>query len=112
MEIGRDWDATWKNQWPQEHDVPGFKTTMLDFFARCHELHVEVMRSIALVMLKDEHWFDSKIQEQYHNLRLLSYPSIPRELLLAEGTSRAGAHSGAFAADILCHANTCQITAP
>jgi len=32
MEIGRDWDKTWRNHWPQESDVPGFKQTMLDFF--------------------------------------------------------------------------------
>jgi hypothetical protein len=32
MEIGRDWDATWRNKWPQEADVPGFKQTMLNFF--------------------------------------------------------------------------------
>ena len=38
MEIGRDWDKTWKNHWPQESDAPGFKHTILDFFqvrARC-----------------------------------------------------------------------------
>ena len=32
MEIGRDWDRTWKNMWPRESDVPRFKHTMLDFF--------------------------------------------------------------------------------
>lgn len=32
MEIGRDWDADWKNQWPTEADVPGFKQSMLDFY--------------------------------------------------------------------------------
>lgn len=32
MEIGRDWDKTWKNRWPQEQDAPGFKQTMLQFF--------------------------------------------------------------------------------
>lgn len=32
MEIGRDWDADWRNRWPQETDVPLFKRTMLDFF--------------------------------------------------------------------------------
>lgn len=32
MEIGRDWDATWKNQWPREEECPGFKNTMLSFF--------------------------------------------------------------------------------
>lgn len=36
MEIGRDWDSVWKNQWPQETDVPGFKSFILDFFQVCH----------------------------------------------------------------------------
>jgi hypothetical protein len=32
MEIGRDWDKTWRNHWPRESDVLGFKQTMLDFY--------------------------------------------------------------------------------
>jgi isopenicillin N synthase-like dioxygenase len=32
MEIGREWDSEWKNQWPQERDAPLFKRTMLDFY--------------------------------------------------------------------------------
>ncbi|PSR73380.1 hypothetical protein PHLCEN_2v10672 [Hermanssonia centrifuga] len=47
MEIGRDWDETWKNQWPQESDAPRFKQTMLEFYQTCHDLHVHPM-SIAL----------------------------------------------------------------
>jgi hypothetical protein len=35
MEIGRDWDTTWKNKWPQESDAPKFKQTMLQFFQVC-----------------------------------------------------------------------------
>jgi isopenicillin N synthase-like dioxygenase len=35
MEIGREWDTTWRNHWPQESDVPGFKQAMLDFFQVC-----------------------------------------------------------------------------
>lgn len=35
MEIGRDWDATWKNQWPREEECPDFKNTMLTFFQVC-----------------------------------------------------------------------------
>ena len=35
MEIGREWDTTWRNYWPQENDVPGFRQTMLDFFQVC-----------------------------------------------------------------------------
>lgn len=93
MEIGRDWDKTWKNQWPQETQAPQFKSTMLDFFQTCHELHVLVMRSIALGLDLEEGYFDNRIHEQFHNLRLLSYPSIKTNLLKQEGTARAGAHS-------------------
>lgn len=109
MEIGRDWDKTWKNQWPKEELVPGFKQTFLSFFKTCHELHAEVMRSIAIGLHLEETYFDDKIQEQvgasdptwpiaqrplqYHNLRLLSYPPIRTDLLKKDGQARAGAHS-------------------
>jgi len=92
MEIGRDWDKTWRNHWPQESDAPGFRQTMMDFFKTCHETHSIVMRAIALGLDLDEMFFEDKINEQYHNLRLLSYPSI-KTSLLKQGQSRAGAHS-------------------
>ncbi|KAG6842028.1 hypothetical protein C0991_003554 [Blastosporella zonata] len=95
MEIGRDWDAQWKNQWPQESDAPKFKSTMLDFYQTCHDLHVYVMRSIALGLDLEEGFFDNKIDEQCHNLRLLSYPPIKTALLQNDGQARAGSHSGA-----------------
>jgi len=93
MEIGRDWDSVWKNQWPRESDLPQFKQTMLDFFKKCHDLHVEVLRSIAVGLDLEENFFDKKVDQQCHNMRLLSYPSIKRELLESEGQARAGSHS-------------------
>ncbi|KAF8076621.1 hypothetical protein FPV67DRAFT_1405984 [Lyophyllum atratum] len=99
MEIGRDWDAEWKNQWPQESDAPQFKRTMLDFYQTCHDLHVSVMRSIALGLDLEESFFDSKVNEQCHNLRLLSYPPVKTSLLQGDGQARAGAHSDRKPAD-------------
>ncbi|KAI6035058.1 hypothetical protein F5J12DRAFT_790770 [Pisolithus orientalis] len=93
MEIGRDWDPVWKNKWPKEIDVPGFKDTMLQFFRTCHELHTVVMRSVALGLDLPEDFFEDKINQQSHNLRLLSYPPMPARLLTREGQARAGAHS-------------------
>jgi isopenicillin N synthase-like dioxygenase len=55
------------------------------------------MRSIALGLDLNEHFFDKKIDEKCHNLRLLSYPPIKRSLLVNDGQARAGAHSGAHA---------------
>jgi len=93
MEIGRDWDKTWKNRWPQGGAVPDFRETMLHFFQTCHDLHTVVMRAIAIGLDLDEMYFEDKINEQYHNLRLLNYPPIRRQLLQQEGQARAGAHS-------------------
>jgi isopenicillin N synthase-like dioxygenase len=52
------------------------------------------MRSIALGLDLGEQFFDDKINEQCHNLRLLSYPPIKSSLLEKDGQARAGAHSG------------------
>lgn len=52
------------------------------------------MRSIALGLDLEETFFEDKIHEQYHNLRLLSYPAVETEILKGEGQGRAGAHSG------------------
>ncbi|KAI0729449.1 Clavaminate synthase-like protein [Fomitopsis betulina] len=93
MEIGRDWDTTWKNRWPEEGAVPDFRETMLQLFQSCHELHTLVMRAIALGLDLEETFFDDKINEQYYNMRLLNYPPVKRHLLEKEGQSRAGAHS-------------------
>jgi isopenicillin N synthase-like dioxygenase len=32
MEIGREWDSEWRNMWPEEDRVLGFRRTMLDFY--------------------------------------------------------------------------------
>ncbi|KAF8517875.1 hypothetical protein JB92DRAFT_2904814 [Gautieria morchelliformis] len=93
MEIGRDWDVTWKNKWPQESDAPGFKDTAKALFQTCHELHTSVMSSVALGLGIGERFFENQINEQYHNLRLLSYPPIKSSVLKQEGQARAGAHS-------------------
>lgn len=54
------------------------------------------MRSIAVGLSLDEMYFENKIDEQSHNLRLLSYPPIRASLLRGDGQARAGAHSGSL----------------
>src|SRR6267154_1218458 len=55
LEIGRDWDKTWRNHWPQESDAPGFKQTMLDFYqvrtgSKMRYIHVMLTIIIRLAM--------------------------------------------------------------
>jgi len=54
------------------------------------------MRAIALGLDLDEMFFEDKVNEQYHNLRLLSYPAIKTSLLKEGRRARVGAHSGVF----------------
>jgi isopenicillin N synthase-like dioxygenase len=54
------------------------------------------MRAIAIGLDLDEMFFEDKVNEQYHNLRLLSYPAIKASLLKEGRRARVGAHSGVF----------------
>jgi isopenicillin N synthase-like dioxygenase len=52
------------------------------------------MRSIALGLNLNEDFFDKKVDQKCHNLRLLSYPPIKTSTLENNDQARAGAHSG------------------
>ena len=93
LEIGNDRDPVWKNEWPQEGDVPRFKDTMLAFQTAAHELHMKVMSSIAIGLGLDPNFFEDKCNEEWHTLRLLHYPSVRTDKLKVEGSARAGEHS-------------------
>lgn len=98
FEIGRDSDPLYPNRWPDEAAKPavaGFRTTMMDFHAACRDIHVEVMRAIAVGMgLRDERYFDAFIGDGENTLRLLHYPAVKSEVFrINPGQVRAGAHS-------------------
>ncbi|KAJ4391306.1 hypothetical protein N0V93_004923 [Gnomoniopsis smithogilvyi] len=97
FEIGRESDPAYANQWPDEASAPkvaGFKSTMLDFHNQCKDIHVEVMRAIAVGMGLDEGYFDSFVDDGDNTLRLLHYPAVKSEVFkINPGQVRAGAHS-------------------
>lgn len=93
FDIGRD-DDDEDNRWPDKHDEQGaeFRAIMLDFFERCRELHVAVMRGIALGLGYDEDYFDRYVDKGDNTLRLLHYPPAAKKEFKA-GRVRAGAHT-------------------
>jgi len=96
MEIGREGVEGQPNQWPDNLDEEGkeFTRVMKSFFAECKELHMQVMRAIALGMGLDEHYFDSFTDAGDNNLRLLHYPPVPKRVFRDNpGQVRAGEHS-------------------
>jgi len=97
MEIGREGVEGLPNRWPDHLDDEGkhFKRVMLDFFATCKDLHMQLMRAIALGLgLPDEHFFDEFTDGGDNNLRLLHYPPVPKSIFRDNpGQVRAGEHS-------------------
>ncbi|KAL7627144.1 hypothetical protein AAE478_003920 [Parahypoxylon ruwenzoriense] len=95
LEIGREDEPDYPNHWPNEEgDLVGFKETMLGFHAKCKELHMEVMRAIAVGLDIDETWFDNYTDVGDNTLRLLHYPEVKKDVFkINPGQVRAGAHS-------------------
>lgn len=65
---------------------------MNTFFSHCHLLHVQILRALALALDLGEDFFDNKVDQQAHNLRLLNYPPIEASKIQGGG-NRAGSHS-------------------
>ncbi|KAF4979652.1 hypothetical protein FZEAL_4209 [Fusarium zealandicum] len=95
FEIGRENEPGHPNQWPEEKgSIAGFRHDMVGFFERCRQLHVEVMRAIAVGMGLDQEFFDQYVDVGDNTLRLLHYPAVKSKVFkLNPGTVRAGAHS-------------------
>jgi isopenicillin N synthase-like dioxygenase len=67
-------EALGENQWP---DVPGFRSTMLAYFAAVHALCTELHRAVAIDLGADPHYFDALVERTLGQLRLLHYPPHP-----------------------------------
>ncbi|KAM0198769.1 hypothetical protein ACHAPA_001008 [Fusarium lateritium] len=95
LEIGREDEPGHPNRWLDEAgDLVGFREDTLGFFEKCRQLHVEVMKAIAVGMGLDDEFFDPFVDVGDNTLRLLHYPSVQSDVFkMNPGTVRAGAHS-------------------
>lgn len=98
MDIGREGDG-FNNHWPDVFDAAGkgFKKHMLGFFDQCKQVHVEIMRAVAVGLGIKADWFDSFCDAGDNTLRLLHYPAVSTEVFQKNKLQvRAGAHTGKF----------------
>ncbi|KAF3930489.1 hypothetical protein ABW19_dt0200464 [Dactylella cylindrospora] len=96
FEIGREGVEGLPNNWPDKIDEEGaeFTRLMKEFFNTCKDLHMKVMRSIALGMGIDENYFDQYTDGGDNNLRLLHYPGQPKRVFKdKKNVVRAGRHT-------------------
>ncbi|XWW97028.1 hypothetical protein V2A60_005008 [Cordyceps javanica] len=97
LEIGREPHEQFRNHWPVEEAgtaLDGFRDEMVRFFDACKDLHVQVMRAIAMGLGLDETHFDGFVDQGDNTLRLLHYPQVKADVFKANaGQVRAGEHS-------------------
>lgn len=97
MEIGRDDQPETPNMWPSgDEEAKEFKEQMMGFFETCKNLHMHVMRAIALGIGIDEKWFDGFTDAGDNTLRLLHYPGVSKSVFKRNDGQlqvRAGEHS-------------------
>ncbi|KAG0125840.1 hypothetical protein HOY82DRAFT_570869 [Tuber indicum] len=91
FEIGRDDEPEYPNNWPED---PDFVSVMKAFFLTCKGLHIDVMRAIGLGLGLKKGFFDEYTDKGDNTLRLLHYPSTPKEVFVKnKGQVRAGKHT-------------------
>jgi isopenicillin N synthase-like dioxygenase len=100
LEIGRDDEPEYPNMWPkegageEENWAADFKESMNSFFDACKDMHMQVMRSIAVGLSLEARWFDEFTDQGDNTLRLLHYPGVKKEVFdKNENQVRAGAHT-------------------
>lgn len=96
FEIGREGEKDHPNQWPDKFDQEGkkFKEKMLGFHDAVKQLHIQIMRAIAVGLGIEESWFDGYTSKGDNTLRLLHYPEVKHEVFRKNAnTVRAGAHT-------------------
>jgi len=95
IEIGREAEEGHPNNWPSgDKDAKEFKDTMLGFHDLCKELHIQVMRAIAVGMGLEEGYFDGYTDVGDNTLRLLHYPEVKKDVFKKNKLQvRAGEHT-------------------
>lgn len=109
MEIGKEGVPGQPNQWPDKMDGAGveFTKTMKSFHDLLKDLHINVMRAIALGMGLDEHFFDPFTDGGDNTLRLLHYPAVLKSVFKNNPDQvRAGEHSDYGSITLLFQDNT------
>lgn len=116
FEIGREGAEGTPNNWPSgDAAAKEFKDTMLKFHDLCKELHIEVMRAIAVGMGLEEGYFDGYTDKGDNTLRLLHYPGVKKDVFRKNKLQvRAGEHTDYGSITLLFQDDRCglQVKSP
>jgi len=91
LEIGKEDEPGYHNEWPDELSETSFRDDLLEYFRLMDALHLQIMRWIGIgLKLDDPDYLVNRCNGQHENLRLLHYPALSSENAKA---SRANLHT-------------------
>ena len=78
---------------PSEADLPGFRTTIDNFYGQCLSLGLSVLKCLAMAMDIGDNFFDDITKRADPQLRLLHYSAIEKNIIEQEGHARCIPHT-------------------
>ena len=89
LEIGKEDEPEFHNEWPDELSQTDFREHMLMYFNTMDALNLKIMRWIGIgLKLEDPNYLVDRCNNQHENLRLLHYPETKDS-----SVSRANLHT-------------------
>ena len=85
-------DDLYPNRWPDEQDVPGFRSVMTDFYARCQEAHQHILKALAIGLGHRSEFLLNLCRKNSSELRLNHYPGGPMSSI-RKGSRRISEHT-------------------
>ncbi|KFX86807.1 hypothetical protein V490_08827 [Pseudogymnoascus sp. VKM F-3557] len=89
FDLGDDNDLTRPNQWPA--DWPEFRSDMNALFEKCHEIHLDLLSTLAEEVGLPRNYFLPYVQDKDHFFRVLHYPETTIDTFKTR--VRAGVHT-------------------
>ncbi|KAL0953015.1 hypothetical protein HGRIS_007219 [Hohenbuehelia grisea] len=93
FESGREGMPGMENIWLPESMLPGFREACLNFFSRCHQIQLTILRALATGLGLTEDYFTPYHLGPDNQLRLLHYPSVSAKSLHSGEATRISAHT-------------------
>ncbi|CAH0052396.1 unnamed protein product [Clonostachys solani] len=85
-------DELYPNRWPDEQDLPGFRSFMEIFYDSCHEVHLNILRAIETGMDLRPAFLQDLCRVNTSELRINHYPATDVSAL-RKGAMRISEHT-------------------
>lgn len=101
FDMGGPEDVEFPNVWPSETEIPGFRSWMEHYWARSHEISLQVLSALEMALELPEGSFTSRCNGCKSEMRMNHYPATPAEKLRADNIMRIWPHTDASAITLL-----------